>query len=232
MNNVSFVLKAPLVTPVLMSNGYITLDGMLAVAHEMMTGRPATPADIPLAEESGIKKGSAAFFTLAGPSSRITTKTMFRRLQSAEMREIPDQALPRRGGRYIIEQASGEFCAATTEFVSIEADCAYWFGVGDPDRVVDLMRCLPGVGRKASLGNGAFENGGETISVEEVPDCSFSLYGKPSRPIPVSMWKGADAQRAVVSVSHPYWESPRVPCVVPVTRILTKRDLMPAKVMP
>lgn len=221
-----FMIKVPLLTPLLMSSGYLTLDGVLAIAHEMKTGTPARPEDIPLAEESGIKKGSAAFF----PMGRFAKKVMFSRIAIPDLSEVPDKTNPRRGGRYLIDQNSGEFKAATTSFLEAQADFVVWFGVGDPERVADLLRFLPGVGRKANLGYGRFDH--ENIMIEDAPDCSFSLFGKPARPLPVAMWQGAPSQEMLVSVKHPYWKSPRERCVVPVTRFFRRTELRNGAVTP
>lgn len=224
--NTSFLLRVPLTTPVLMTGGYLTLDGLLAVAFETMTGRPAAPDDIPLVSEAGIKKGSAAFFN----QGRVSSKTMFSRLSAHELAEVPDKVLPRRGGRYLVNQESGEFKASTTKFIEVETEFACWFGVGDPEKVADYLRFVPGIGRKASLGYGQINH--DEIEIEDAPDCALSLYGSPARPIPVSAWRGGPAQQAMASVHHPYWESQRVPCVVPVTRFFKRTDLMASAVNP
>lgn len=226
MNATPFLIKVPLTTPVLMTNGYLTLDGILAMAHESMTGRPARPEDIPLAEDGGVMKGSAAFFQQGAASS----KTMFGRLSIPELGEAADMALPRRGGKLIIDQASGEFRAWQTKFLLMDTPRVFWFGVGDPDRVVDLLKAIPGVGRKATLGYGSINH--DAIQVDEVPDCSFSFKGKPARPLPLSMWHGGPAQQAMASVAHPYWDSPRVPCVVPATRFFAGADMRASAVTP
>lgn len=226
MNAIPFLIKVPLTTPVLMTNGYLTLDGILSMAHEASTGRPARPEDIPLAEESGVMKGSAAFF-LQGAAS---TKTMFGRLSIPELTEVPDMVLPRRGGKLRIDQQSGEFRAWKTKFLVIETPRVFWFGVGDPDRVVDLLKSIPGVGRKATLGYGSIDH--NNIVVDDVPDCSFSFLGKPARPLPLAMWNGKPAQQAMSSVSHPYWDSPMVQCVVPVTRFFERAEVLSSVVAP
>lgn len=226
MKATPFLIKVPLTTPVLMTNGYLTLDGILAMAHESITGRPARPEDIPLAEEGGVMKGSAAFFLQGAASS----KTMYGRLSIPELAEVPDMALPRRGGKLVIDQASGEFRAWTTKFLMMDTRRVFWFGVGDPDRVVDLLKAIPGVGRKATLGYGSINH--DAIAVDDAPDCSFSFQGKPARPLPLSMWHGEPAQQAMTSVSHPYWDSPKVQCVVPVTRFFASSEMRASAVLP
>lgn len=226
MNAIPFLIKVPLTTPVLMTNGYLTLDGILAMAHESITGRPARREDIPLAEEGGVMKGSAAFF-LQGTAS---TKTMFGRLSIPELAEVPDMALPRRGGKLIIDQASGEFRAWTTKFLVMDTPRVFWFGVGDPERVVDLLKAVPGVGRKATLGYGSINH--DAIVVDDAPDCSFSFQGRPARPLPLAMWRGEQAQQAMASVAYPYWDSQKVQCVVPVTRFFASAEVRASAVTP
>jgi hypothetical protein len=210
-----------------MTNGYLTLDGLLAVAHESMTGSPARAEDIPLANEGGVMKGSAAFFL----QGTVSDKTMFGRLSHHELAEVPDMALPRRGGKLIVDQASGKFRAWMTKFLEVTTTRVFWFGVGDPDRVLDLLKAIPGVGRKATLGYGSIDHDAIVID-KKVPDCSFSFLGKPARPLPVSMWRGRPAQQAMASVAHPYWDSPMVRCVVPVTRFFTQEAFHRSAVTP
>jgi len=213
MNVTPFLIKVSLTTPVLMTNGYLTLDGVLAVAHESMTGQPARPEDIPLVQEGGVMKGSAAFFL----QGKVARKTMFGRLSPHEMVEVPEMVNPQRGGGFIIYQNTGKFRAWMTKFIEVATDRVFWFGVGDPDRVLDLLKAIPGVGRKATLGYGAIDHSAIMVDTS-VPDCSFSFRGKPARPLPVAMWHGTPAQQTMAAVAHPYWASPQVPCVVPVTR--------------
>lgn len=137
-------------------------------------------------------------------------------------------ALPRRGGKLIIDQRKGEFRAGQTKFLMVETERVFWFGVGDPDRVVDLLKAIPGVGRKATLGYGSIDH--DAIAVDDVPDCSFSFQGKPARPLPLSMWHGEPAQQAMASVAHPYWDSPKVQCVVPVTRFFARTEVLASAV--
>jgi len=226
VNAIPFLLKVPLLTPLLMTNGYLTLDGLLAVAHESITGRPARPDDIPLARENGVMKGSAAFFLLGAVSGR----TMFGRLSHHELAEVPDMALLRRGGK-LINQKSGKYRAWMTRFVEVATERVFWFGVGDPDRVIDLLSSVPGIGRKATLGYGTIDH--DNIVVEtDVPDCSFSFLGKPARPLPIELWHGKPAQQAMASVSHPYWASPMVRCVVPVTRFFKQEAFLRSAITP
>lgn len=224
----AFLVSVTLDTPLLMGNGFLTLDGVLAVAHEMLTGSPASPGDIPLEEESGVKKGSAAFFV--NPVG-VTSHTLFGRLQPHDLIDVDEQAVPvsRSRSRYqVIEQNSGKYKSHMTGFMKLVAERVCWFGVGDPDKVLDLIGILPGIGRKASLGYGRIEN----VEIESAPDCSWSLYGKPARPVPVELWSGAPADTALQAVSHPYWSSTRVPCVIPSRLNYKSNELDPEIVTP
>jgi len=221
MKRIPFRLKVPVGTPILLTSGFLTLDGLLAMAVEAKTGSDCSQQDIPLQFTNGVAHGSAAFFR----QSSFGSQDMFRRIKPSDMMGIPAQV---KGGAKnlapLIDQDKGTYKSFQTTFMRAETDTVFWFGLGDPDGVLALLNFVQGIGRKASLGNGEIQH--SNISIDEIEqDCSFSLFGRPARPLPVEMWMGGPAQHQLAAIKHPYWISKQVECVVPTRRFFRLEDM-------
>lgn len=224
-------IKLSLLTPVLLTDGFLTLDGLLSVAHENMTGGNATEKDIPIAFESGIARASSAYFE-RGDMSAVR---MFARFSPGEMRTVYDQSAPSRASdKFILNQDSGKYKSAFTTFTSLNTPAVHWYCVGDAHAIRRLLGFIEGVGRKASLGWGAID--GASILVEEIPqDCSWRLYGTPARPLPADLWQqagGGPAEVREAVCGYPYWSDEKVLAAVPTDRIMPVLELAGSKVRP
>ncbi len=93
----------------------------------------------------------------------------------------------------------------------------YFFGVGEPDAVVQLLRdYVPCIGRHTGAGYGKIAR----IYWRESPDYSWRLAnGSPARPLPLPVWISAGGNKnqpcAMMAVRPPYWRSPLFPSVFP-----------------
>ncbi|AVK02586.1 hypothetical protein CSB93_7004 (plasmid) [Pseudomonas paraeruginosa] len=107
-----------------------------------------------------------------------------------------------------------------SSYAGIDAKTVIFFGKGDPDRVVELIKNnIPGLGRRANAG------AGEIIDVSWVKvsadrDCSWIMpSGSPARPLPLDVWNRISGHRkmpvADLTVRVPYWSGEAVQAVYP-----------------
>lgn len=220
-------IRVDLSTPVLMSGGFLTLDGIIAATNG--------GDDLPFVIDGGVARASAAMFVIDGNAGNsVDSMTMFRRLIPADLMEVPDRAeLTGRKKKWRVNQNSDEYKSASTTFLMINACRAYWFAaVHDKDgidRILAAFENIPGIGRKASLGWGEIDGKPEIDEIFQ--DCSWVFHGGPARPIPVDMWKRdvpPGAQIITTAARHPYWLSQRIPCVSPVRIIYKESQIMKA----
>ncbi|WP_148103026.1 hypothetical protein [Sulfuricystis multivorans] len=214
---IPFMLKVPVLTPVLRTGGYLTLDGIIQDAYFRSTGRLLSDDEMPFAKEGEVFHASACFFPLQDLA--YGNLTLYGRLQHDELRSLPERALPKRGGRYTYESASGEMKAPKGSFQTVNTPFVMWFCFGDPDKTLDLLGHVQGIGRKIGMGWGSVDH--ENVSITTLQeDASFVLHGNAARPIPVEMWQGRPQQRRYCAIRYPYWSSKQVECVVPTAKVL------------
>ncbi len=220
----AFCLEIRLVSAVV-TNGFLTLDSLLAAALYNRTGDLAVAhRDIPLQREHEVWRGSTVFFS--EPCFIVDVD----RVASLKQRDDLSLGLyaPGPRGFTAIDQRRGRYKASLDGYKGMSAEYAYYFGMGDAEASRELIaRWLPGLGKKHQSGCGEFES----IVVRELAvDRSWSSAGgTPTRPIPVETWM-AIGGRTDVATEDTAWMPPYSPssslwtadsvrrCVIPVER--------------
>lgn len=215
--NTPFKLTLEIATPIIMSPVRTTLDGLLSYAIFRETGLKGDEVlpHMPLLEDQGIYKASSLF------AHRHSTYRRVDQIQSLDRRSdlSPDLFKPNgRGGRYVkIYEVRGKYKKNLISYRALVAPEIYFWGVGDPERVVQLIEdFIPSIGRKHNSG------GGQVMAVRWEEDEDFSWVtseGKPARQLPVAVWEklGQDAEvySADVAVRLPYWTTEKIRAVLP-----------------
>jgi hypothetical protein len=213
----SFKLTLTLATPFIMGASRTTLDGLLSAAifREQGLMGEETISHIPLVSEAGIFKGSTLFC-----HPRYSHEVVGR-VMSLRGRDDQDESLFKpnsRGANYKqIDTARGPHKTNLSSYQGINSPEVYFWGVGDPDRVVELIQNhIQGLGKRSNAGSGQIIG----ISWEEAEDQSWvTANGTPARPLPVDLWTeisdGKKAPVASIAVSLPYWNGQAVDAVSP-----------------
>lgn len=218
----NFKLVIKLATPFVMSRPRTTLDSLLSAAVFRETGLMGadTIAHIPLEREDGIFKGSCAFV-----SGSYTHTTVQRIMNLRGLEDMTDEHFaPNSKGkvkRYLaVDIKRGPYKANMSNYAGIDAKTVVFFGKGDPDRVVELIKNnIPGLGRRANAGAGEILD----VSWVKIPadrDCSWIMAnGSPARPLPLVVWNRISGHRKVpvadLTVQVPYWSGDAVLAVYP-----------------
>lgn len=220
----SFAVVATVSTPII-SNGFLTLDAVLAAIIYRRTGDlHAAHNDIPLARTGVVWHGSQAFF------DRYTMgfTGLVRSMKPDDLESGKWEIVSKRKTNYPLhidqkrDVAQHEWRSRMDQYQTINTQHVYWFGHGDIERVKDLLSDMQGIGKKTSHGFGQVDS----LNIEPT-DVDLSLRlpdGSPARPIPADMWQatGGDkgARSGFYALEPPYFESPKVLCVVPEIRQL------------
>lgn len=223
MNNmINFRLTLQLATP-FFSQHRITLDSLLSAAVFNATGLQGedTIPHIPLAMEDGIFKASSIFCIR---NYRHSTVGRVMSLRTENDLAAGLFSPNRRGDKYgPIDQQRGDYKANMSAYPGIDAREVYFWGVGNPERVVELiLDFIPGIGKRANAG------AGQIIAadwLETDSDLSWmTASGHPARPLPVDLWKrigGTDMPSAALAVQLPYWQTDKVEAVVPMSLVVS-----------
>lgn len=230
----NFALRAYLETPVIVRNGWLTLDGILAALLYRETGSLETAhVGIPLDRKAGVWCGSAAFFEKMAPGNQYCGFQRGLKLDDLDLercRYLPPGG-PRSAFPYWIDQArseaSHEWRSAIDEYPVVEAESVVWFGRGDISLIEALIGFEEAHRKLHAVGSRINHGWGRVRSFEFIPeDDDFSLVmpnGAPARPVPADEWAALSGKEAVLRperIVPPYWDGEMVLCAVPETRRL------------
>lgn len=217
-----FKLTLTLATPFYCAET-LTLDALLSAALYNATGLTCdqTTSLMPLAQESGIYKGSSLF------CARHYRHMTVGRVMSLRTRNDLAMGLfapNRRGGEYgHIDQARGPYKANMSAYPGILSPEVYFWGVGDGERAASLLSdFVIGIGKRANAGAGQILS---VISEESEADYSWiTARGFPARPLPTALWEKIGGNEGLESrplaVSLPSWSAPKVQAVFPASNIV------------
>lgn len=220
----NFALRVDLETPVIVREGWLTLDAILAALLFRETNDLETAhQDIPLDRRAGVWCGSAAFFVggeIAETTCRFARSLKLDDLEFGEY--LPPR--PRSGHPNWIDQARNQdahqWRAMLDLYPSIHAHEAWWFGRGDVSRIEKMMPDLCAIGSRVNHGWGKI-NSFEIEVIDEDLSLMFDTE-HPARPVPLDAWKAIGGSEKA-SLRHerilpPYWRGDKVVCAVPETR--------------
>lgn len=214
---IPFKLVIKLATPVVMRN-LTTLDALLSAAVFNKTGlmAQATEPFIPLLKERGIYRGSSLVLHAQYHHTKVMQLQSLRGESDLSTHAFSPNYHKRKYTRVV--QATGPFKTSISLYPAYAAKEVYFFGVGDPDAVVELIQNhIQGIGKRNSVGAGEIQS----VLWEDSEDYSWiNEKGMPARPLPLALWQeiggNPSAPVAPLSVSLPYWQTEKVQAVFPV----------------
>lgn len=222
MSEQRFVIRAELRTPILIREGELTLDSVLAAVVFARTGDLEQAHNaLPLTRSEEVWHASSAFLESPSPYSVMLTAALH-----ATHDLNPAQIAKSRGGNLprLSEKRRREFGNVQNLVTGYIATAVWWFGQGDIEGVRDLLQDVRHVGKKHTAGYGLLDNVElETASVDGVTDS----LGYPMRPVPIDRFFGRqDAVQADSAWRPAYWKiEHRARCFVPTTVLYQRDDL-------
>lgn len=212
-----FKLLARLITPTI-RRGYLTLDALLMSQLER-----GDVSDL-LHCEDGLYFASAGFAPSVGLKQRASFVASLRPERTTEWLDVikpntTTPGLPSVGGSKLNDVKVGlarqrEGGNILNRYEATVAPLIEWYGIGDPQAILDVVSNIPFIGKKRTSGYG------EVIewSVEQGElDGICGHFGEPLRPIPTERWvHGGDWIPVEAAWKAPYWEiRNRTKCYVP-----------------
>ena len=219
MKSVPFKLVLKLATPMIMDYP-VTLDALLTQAllnSDDITLEQAE-ALVPLAKKNGVFKASSVF---CESTYKVVSLTKIMRLTHED--KEPHNYAPNFGRKKdsygFIDNARGQYKTNMTVYKAKDASEVYFWGVGDPDKVVFLLKTyIQCLGKRFNSGQG------EIIDIQYYElDHDFSWEteeGNPARPLPVELWQGKETPCNKQTVKYPYWSDAKVNAVFPTAWVI------------
>lgn len=224
LRNDPFKLTIEMLTPFVLGQHALTLDGLLSAAIFRATGKmnEDTIPEIPLVRES---VGGFALFHASSCHypQRHAYENVSRVMSLRSEHDLaPTLFAPnRRDGSYgHVDQKRGPYKSNLDSYPAINCREVYFWGVGDGERCAQLVRhYIVGIGRRANAGAGQIG----AVNVEPDDDYSWvTLRGTPARPLPKTVWEqvsDSPAPTMPLAVDVPYYRSPRVEAVFPTSLV-------------
>lgn len=215
---VPFKLVLRLANPFIMDY-QVTLDALVTQAIINASGLSVEEADkyVPLEKVNGVYKASS-MFCMANYKIVPLTKIMKLAHNDKQKHKFSPNALRPKGIYGPIITSTGPFMNKVTTYKAKDSAEVYFWGVGDPEKIVSLLKNhIQGIGKRWSNGHGEILD----IDYYELED-DFSWVtakGNPARPLPVDMWDG-DSPTMDLATHFPYWESPKTKAVFPLSWVV------------
>lgn len=238
--NVPFYVTASLSTPVILSSGYLMLEGILSAAIFKLTNNVDQAInDIPLDKSGGIFHGSQAYLDIMS-GTEFNTTAFVRKMGGSDIEPgawVPNTNLGKNG--YAFSTRKDNYQNRIDYYEHYYGQNIVWFGCGDIDRVRHLLSEITAVGAKRNQGYGSVMDSSGDLSwavTECYRDCSMMLAGQPARPIPLEYWHTISADHSttnlvvgMTAISLPAWASSPVLCALPDTRIVKRLSVLIAE---
>ena len=212
--NVPLKITFRMQTPVCLSYPWIHFDAIVAHLKQRQMdshGLRSLPSKrvvkilgeriLPLKKTAGIYHASVSFFdTSKAFATKIYKRFCERHLDLRRVRKKK------------IDTSRGHFRAFMINLIYIPARTVTFYACGDPDELQQLLRFLPGLGKKIAIGYGFIKD----FSIQEInEDYSIVKDGVAMRPIPVPLVHSA-SDVVAMAYKPPYWAKEFVaPCVPP-----------------
>ena len=215
--SIPFKVTLSLATPFYLGQ-MLTLDALLSAAIYKKLGKYGRESieHIPLEQVNGVFKGSSLFCHPRYKHQSIGRVMALRGSKDLNIDLFPPNG---RGGKnYIyVDQQRGQYKATMNMYAGIYSHEVYFWGVGDPDAVEELLSTyILGIGKRANAG------AGEIMSVQcETVEDDFSWItsrGLPARPLPIDIWNtlsDLDVPTMPMAIIVPYYDTEEVLAVFP-----------------
>lgn len=212
-----FTLRARLRSPII-RRGFVTLDALLMSQLER-----GDVSDL-LHCEDDLYFASAGFASSVGLKQRASFVASLRPEHTTEWLDVirpntTTTGLPSVAGSKLNDVKVGlarqrEGGNILNGYEATVAPLIEWYGIGDPQAILDVVANIPFIGKKRTSGYG------EVIewSVEQGElDGIYGHFGEPLRPIPTERWvHGGDWIPVEAAWKAPYWDvRNRTKCYVP-----------------
>lgn len=215
-----FKITLTLATPFI-SEYPITLDAILSAAifrKQGLKGADTIPL-IPIKREQGIFRSSSLHYTQNYSHTTVPRVMNLRGEYDLSINAFAPNS--KKGARYLaVDKKRGPYKTNLDSIQAIDAPEVYFWAVGNPDEVVQLiLDYIPGIGKRSNAGAGQII---DVFSEDQAEDYSWvSANGFPARPLPVSIWTSisdtdpASLPHAPMAVDVPYWSGQIVEAVFP-----------------
>lgn len=227
---IPFLLAIELETPAII-NG-MTLDGVLGGIlyetrssddwEEELDNLPLMKTDI----DGGARPLYHASRVQILPDFRLQDVIVGKRIDAKTI--YADDLAPSKRNLPKIDAARGLYKNVMTSYVATSVSALYFFGVGDPDRVCEIISRVPSIGARRHSGFGMIarnSDGSQAVSWAEVEGVDVDRFGLvdrdglPARPVPVSTWRSLSNAEPAIHIEtwhNPYHDkSMATLCVVP-----------------
>lgn len=222
---IEFTLSSPLI----LGQGFLTLDAVLAYANEFYnpTNHVAAIEQLPLKRTEGIWHASAVQLDV----NTVVDNESFLMSLRGESDHNTDAFLPNTRRDYRkINQKRRPWKTHLDQVVTYHAPCVRFFCVGDAERISTLLSVLPGLGKKVAHGNGEIDAITITEADEDYSWCGPE--GQVMRPVPKTVWEKAGlpvTEEMVwdrVAVTNPYWSSDPEDAWVPYNLVQAEEEFV------
>ena len=210
------MITAILNSPLLIREGYLTFDGILASQLFDVIGQvDEAHAAVPIANTDGLFHASAALFDEVRPRRAVSIIGSLR----ASHDLWPSMLMQKRGRVHakISQGTRSSFGAVSNSFTEINARSATWYVEGERSLIEDLLlgdRRIYGIGARRQSGSGSVVE----WQIDEGDLNGITGYdGEFLRPVPVQMVKTNQDRPIVDAAWRPaYWRPEhRAACYVP-----------------
>lgn len=223
-----FRLRFKMMTPVCLSHPWIHLDGIIAhLLLRKLLGRDfyLLPSKLPIdffktltlplkrykQDKAFMYHSSVSFFEI----KQIYVDTLFKRFEDKFLRLMDEGRSTR------IDTTRGRFKNYMIRLPYISTPTVTFYGHGNISEIKNLIKRLPGLGKKIAAGFGFFNS----FSIKQTrQDCSIIKNGLAARPIPLLFVdETQEHERMLLAYKFPYWAKGNVlPCVPPEEKIYLK----------
>lgn len=212
-----FVVTVKLGSPLITGGGYLTLDALLAaILFDSGSAVSAAHDGIPLRNTDGVWHGSAVLFE----PLEVGRQAFVANLRAHHDLDPDLVAKNKYGGIHskISLLRRQQFGAVMNGYQYLVADSVTWYGEGDADQVLALLRTVRFIGKRRASGFG------EVTDVALAPadtDGVVGIGGEPLRPVPVELFKGDKTSvRGDAAWRPAYWRPEnRAICFLPTSNV-------------
>jgi hypothetical protein len=178
MQKIPFLIEALLDSPVIISQeAYLTLDSLLSASCQLSE---EDDSSLPLQKNHDVYHASAGILV----GKPISTETTF--VSAMTNRDYSNERIiPNKSKRLVVSRVAFPDKPRLDSYRVHHVRSVVWFGFGDPDKTLEIISRLTGIGKRCNSGFGQVRS----FSLKPLSsDYSLKLPNStPARPIPVSL---------------------------------------------